>query len=94
MNTFEKSEANIIGINVTETGKHIGELMKNHGYTEKELAKELGVSIQAINKWHHGRNLPDIDNMYYLSILFDTTMDGLLVPMCIGAVNKSATEAA
>ena len=44
-------------------GKRISTGRKKCGFTQEELAAEIGVSAQAVSKWENGHNLPDIDNL-------------------------------
>lgn len=70
----------IYGIDVKATGERIDELMKKHQLTDKALAGLLGISIQSVNKWRHGKNLPDTENLYILSRILDITIEDILVP--------------
>lgn len=59
-------------------GKAISRLRKIAGYTQRELAEQLGVSDKTISKWERGAGLPDIELLSRLSIILGTDTDGLL----------------
>lgn len=50
-------------INMERTGRTIAEAREKAGMTQKQLAEQIGVSPQAVSKWEHGANLPDVDNL-------------------------------
>jgi len=82
------------GIDMEATGKKISQLIEESGLTDKELGKIMGLSVQSINKWRHGRNMPDIENLYILSRILGTKVDDFLVPqeaMGTGAEGISAS---
>lgn len=45
--------------------------------TQKQLAGKLGVSAQAVSKWESGTNMPDIQILPDLSVIFGVTIDSL-----------------
>lgn len=47
--------------------------------TQEELAEKLDVSRQAITKWESGEGTPDVENLKQLAILFNTTLDELIM---------------
>lgn len=53
-------------------------LRKQKGWSQEELAYQLGVSRQAISKWESGASIPDIDKIIFLSELFNVSTDYLL----------------
>lgn len=59
-------------------GKFIGELRKEKGMTQKELAERLLVSSKAISKWETGANLPDIALLVPLADILGVTVTELL----------------
>lgn len=61
------------------TGAHIRSYMDVNGMETKDLAKELGISFQAVSKFLKGKNLPTINHLLHMSDLFRTTVDELLV---------------
>lgn len=77
------NDMNISGIDMDATGKKISELIDKSGLSDKELGEIMGLSVQSINKWRHGRNLPNIENLFFLSKIFGIKVDDLLVPLVI-----------
>src|SRR5690554_1994051 len=59
-------------------GQKIKELRKKHNYTQEELANKLNVSRQTVSKWENDITLPDSNNIFALSKLFNTSTDYLL----------------
>lgn len=53
-------------------------LRKEHGYSQEQLADELGVSRQAISKWERGEASPDTENLIALARLYGVTVDDVL----------------
>lgn len=45
--------------------------------TQDQLAQRLGVSAQAVSKWESGTNMPDIQMLPDLSVIFGVTIDAL-----------------
>ncbi len=69
-----------ITINTVATGKRIKELRKEHNLKVREIMEALGLeSEQAIYKWQRGDSVPTIENLVALSMLFDCTMDDIVV---------------
>ena len=67
-------------MNQNEIGKHIEELRKKKGLTQKELGEKLGLSNTAISKWECGCNLPDISMLGPLSEVLGVDMMDLINP--------------
>ncbi|MCR5024104.1 MAG: helix-turn-helix domain-containing protein [Lachnospiraceae bacterium] len=70
-----------IGLDVKATQMRVGALIQESGLTDKEIGDYLNLSVQSINKWRHGRCLPDIENLFLLSRIFDLRVDDFLVPV-------------
>lgn len=51
---------------------------KQNGWSQEELAEQLGVSRQAVSKWESAQSIPDLDKILKLSSLFGVTTDYLL----------------
>lgn len=61
------------------TGARIKELRKEHHLKVEEISEFMGFeSVQSIYKWQRGESLPTVDNLYALSVLFETTIDDIL----------------
>lgn len=56
----------------------IGELRKEKGFTQKELAEKLFVSDKAVSKWERGLSLPDTALLIPLSEVLGVTVTELL----------------
>ena len=57
-------------MDIVKIGKCISDARKRSKLTQEELAIKVGVSLQAVSKWENGHNLPDIDNLKIIYILF------------------------
>ena len=53
-------------------------LRKQKGWSQEELAEQLGVSRQSVSKWESGTSLPDLNRILDLSRLFSVSTDFLL----------------
>ena len=75
-------------IDLKATGLNILKLRLKSGYSVKELRDCFGFDTpQSIYKWQQGKNLPSVDNLLVLSILFDTTINDILI--CDSTVNMA-----
>lgn len=59
-------------------GANIMKLRKAAGYTQMQLANELGISFQAVSNWERGQSCPDISNLGELSKLLNCSVDDIL----------------
>ena len=48
-------------------------LRKQKGWSQEELAEQLGVSRQSVSKWESGTSLPDLNRILDLSRLFSVS---------------------
>lgn len=53
-------------------------LRKKAGWSQEELAQQLGVTRQSVSKWEGAQSAPDLDKVLQLSRLFDVSTDYLL----------------
>ena len=75
-------------------------LRKKAGWSQEELAEQLGVTRQSVSKWEGAQSVPDMDKVVQMSRLFGVTTDFLLKdelseeePAPEGGVNHSAMQA-
>lgn len=59
-------------------GNVIKKYRKELGYTQEEMAKRLGVTTPAVNKWENGRSFPDVSLMEPLCQELDISVSELL----------------
>lgn len=59
-------------------GEKIMSLRKRMGWSQEELAHELGVSRQSVSKWESSASIPDIQKIIALGSLFGVSTDYLL----------------
>ena len=55
-------------------GTQIAKLRKDKNITQEELAKNLGISAQAVSKWENG-GAPDVDMLPEIADFFDISID-------------------
>lgn len=67
-------------IDKRKTGQRICFWMKVNGLTIKDVQEYLALScVQTVYRWLDGTNIPSIDNLYALSILFKIKLDTIIV---------------
>ena len=54
------------------------EVRQSRKLTQEELSKRLGVTPQAVSKWERGVGLPDIELLYEIGKVLETSIDSLL----------------
>ena len=59
---------------------HVRELRSAAGWSQGDLAAELGVSRQTVNAIETGRYLPSLPLAISLARRFDTTVEALFIP--------------
>jgi transcriptional regulator with XRE-family HTH domain len=59
-------------------GSRIAKYRKAKGMTQEALAKEMGVSSQAVSKWETDTSCPDISALPQLCRILNITTDALL----------------
>ena len=59
-------------------GSFLAALRKTRGYTQKELAEQLGVSDKSISRWERDEGVPDLSMIPVLAEFFGVTADELL----------------
>ena len=58
-------------------GQRIVELRKMQNISQLQLARDLGISRQAVSKWENDQSLPDTDKMIQLAQILDTDIEYL-----------------
>ena len=53
-------------------------LRKQKGWSQEELAMNLGVSRQSVSKWESMTSIPDLDKIMKMSEIFEVSTDYLL----------------
>lgn len=53
-------------------------LRKQNGWSQENLAEELGISRQSVSKWESGTSIPDLDKIIKMSTIFGVSTDYLL----------------
>ena len=61
-------------------GNYIAEKRKSYCWTQRQLARQLNVTHQAVSRWEQGLALPDIETLVAMARLFGITVDMLLNP--------------
>ena len=67
-------------MNMNIISKYLQFLRKRNNYTQDDLAKELGISRQAVSKWETGTTIPDLEVLLKISKLYDITINDILEP--------------
>ncbi len=60
-----------------DIGTKIKTLRLSRSMTQGQLAQQLGISVQAVSKWESGTNMPDIQLLPELSVIFGVSIDSL-----------------
>lgn len=63
-----------------ELSEKILQLRKAGGFSQEQLANQIGVSRQSISKWESGDSVPEIEKIVMISKIFNVTTDFLLKP--------------
>ena len=61
-----------------KTGKFIADERKKKGYTQRQLAEQLGISDKTISKWERGNGFPEISLLLPLCNELDLSVNELL----------------
>ena len=59
-------------------GERVREARIHTGWSQEELANQLGVSRQAVSKWENGTSDPSTSNLIAIAKLFHITPEELL----------------
>lgn len=59
-------------------GEFLAVLRKSKGYTQQEVAAQLGVSNKTVSSWETGASCPDISMLPVLAELYGVTCDEII----------------
>ncbi|MBR6537472.1 MAG: helix-turn-helix transcriptional regulator [Lachnospiraceae bacterium] len=69
-------------IDMKKTGKNLKQHILNKGYSVHTVQERLHLSCpQPVYRWFQGKILPSIDHLFALSLLLNTPIDDLLIPV-------------
>lgn len=67
-------------IDLEKTGKHLESLIRQRGYSVKDIQNFLHLSCpQPVYRWIRGQILPSVDHLYVLAEVLQVHMEELLV---------------
>lgn len=66
-------------VNNFETGEKLQQVRVKKGYSQEEVAKQLGVTNTTLSQWENGHHVPKLDYLVGLAGLYETTLDELVV---------------
>lgn len=72
-----------------DIAERLQDLRKKAGYSQEQVAEQLGLSRQAVSKWEGGQGKPEIDNIVKLMELYGVSADYIL----LGIENRTPTPA-
>ncbi|MEE4194629.1 MAG: helix-turn-helix transcriptional regulator [Anaerolineae bacterium] len=70
-------------------GRKIAASRQNRGWTQRQLARQLSVSHQAVSKWEQGAAVPDLETLIAMARLFGVSLDELTSTDPVPPVNFS-----
>lgn len=73
-------------------GARLKEGRKKKGWTQKELAAQIGVQFSLLNKYECGLHAPPLDKLVQLAEVLDTSVDYLLTGSRTDAVPLTSTR--
>ncbi len=77
---MEETKAGFPVIDLQQTGIRIKQLRIESGLSVSQLNSYLGgISKQSISKWERGKAIPCIDNLLALSLLYNISINDMLV---------------
>lgn len=60
------------------TGKMIGQLRREKGLTQEQMAERFAVSCRTVSRWETGRNLPELELLIEMADFFEVDLRALL----------------
>ena len=74
-------------------GDRLKAARKEHGFSQEQLAEQVGVSRQAVSKWEVGDAIPDTDKLVPLARALGITVDELLGNQNVPHYGQQAAKA-
>ncbi len=74
-----KKETQSMDTNMAASSEKLSELIKASLLKDREIADQMNLSVQAVNKWRHGKSFPDYGNLYFLSRILGVSVDDFFV---------------
>ena len=74
-------------------GRFLGQVRRERGLTQEQLAQRLGVSQRTVSRWETGRNMPDISMLTALCAQLDISVAELLAGQRIEGETITKTDA-
>ena len=65
-------------MDLQKTGEFISDLRKKHGWTQSELAEQIGVTDKAVSRWETGRGFPDVSCLTALADVLEVSVSELI----------------
>lgn len=65
-------------MDIAKMGSFLGELRREKGMTQENLAEKLYVSSRTISRWESGKNMPDIETLLFLAEFYDLELIEIL----------------
>jgi DNA-binding XRE family transcriptional regulator len=66
-------------INVKETGKQIGILIHESGYSVRDISKEFDLTPKSVYNWMDGTYLPKLEHLVALAYMLHVSIDDILI---------------
>lgn len=66
-------------INVKETGKQIGMLIHESGYSVRDISNEFDLTPKSVYNWMDGTYLPKLEHLVALTHMLHVSIDDILI---------------
>ena len=77
---------------MSKIGNKITELRKQKGWSQSELAKQIGASREAIGKYERNEAVPSVETAKNISDVFDVSLDYLVGDVLRPSFDKRMLE--
>ncbi len=75
-----------------DIGRRINSLRKKQNISQKEFAKNLGVTDKAVSKWENGVSAPSLEKMYKICRFFNISFESLMAEDDTGSNEKMPSK--